>query len=148
MPPNHDRLDALFRSDTFAGTLGVDVLDWGLGWADAGLTPTDAHRNFVGSVHGGLLFAIGDVAFSIACNSYGRLALGLTVDTQFLSAPPDAHRLLARARERSLTGRTGAYLIEILAGHKLVASVHAMAFRTSSWHFGEHAWDSGWRRDH
>lgn len=146
--PNRAGLDELFRGDAFAGTLGAQLVDWGGGWAEFALTPTSDHTNFSGSVHGGVVFSLGDLAFSVACNAWGRVAVALTVDIQFLTAvTPDAP-LVATARERSRSRRTGAYLVEVHAGQALAASLHAMAFRTSAWHLGEPAWDEAWRAAH
>lgn len=140
-------MDALFRGDAFAGALGLELTDWGCGWADVAYVPTPAHDNFMGMLHGAAMFAVGDVAFSVACNSWGRQAVALSVDVQFLTAPPADTGLLAQARERSRTHRTAAYLIEVLADDRLVASLHAMALRRSGWHLGEDAWTPAWRAE-
>jgi acyl-CoA thioesterase len=147
--PNRAAMDALFRRDAFADRLGLELADWGCGWADVAFVPTAGHHNFMDMVHGAALFAAGDVAFSVACNSWGRHAVALSVDVQFLAAPPAGTGLVARARERSRTRRTGAYLIEVLADDRLVASLHAMAHRRSTWHLGgEDAWPEAWRQHH
>lgn len=146
--PNRGAMDAMFRDDAFAGRLGLELADWGCGWADVAFVPTEHHRNFMSLIHGGAIFAAGDVAFSVACNSWGRHAVALSVDVQFLSAPPARTGLVAQARERSRTRRTGAYLIEVLAEDTLVASLHAMAHRRSVWHLGEDAWPEDWRAAH
>lgn len=143
--PNRGAMDAMFRDDAFSGRLGLELADWGCGWADVAFVPTEHHRNFMSLIHGGAIFAAGDVAFSVACNSWGRHAVALSVDVQFLSAPPARTGLVAQARERSRTRRTGAYLIEVLAEDTLVASLHAMAHRRSVWHLGEDAWPDDWR---
>ena len=143
--PNRAAMDALFRDDAFAGRSGLELADWGCGWADVAFVPTAAHHNFMGIVHGAAIFAAGDVAFSVACNSWGRHAVALSVDVQFLAAPPAGTGLVAQARERSRTRRTGAYLIEVVAEDELVASLHAMAHRRSVWHLGEDAWPEDWR---
>lgn len=146
--PNHGAMDAMFRADTFADRVGFELADWGCGWADVAFVPTAAHHNFMGLVHGAALFAVGDVAFSVACNSWGRQAVALSVDVQFLAAPAPDTGLVAQARERSLTRRTGAYLIEVMADGRLVASLHAMAHRRSTWHLGQDAWPEEWQRAH
>lgn len=143
--PNRAAMDALFRSDAFADRNDLELADWGCGWADVAFVPTPRHENFMGLVHGAAIFAAGDVAFSVACNSWGRHAVALSVDVQFLTAPPAGAGLVAQARERSRTRRTGAYLIEVLAEDRLVASLHAMAHRRSAWHLGEEAWPEAWR---
>jgi len=146
--PNRDALDALWRGDAYAGLLGAELEDWGGGWARVGLTVTDQHRNFAGLLHGGVGFGLGDVAFAVASNSWGRLSVALSVDVQFLATAVPGARLVAEGRERHRTARTGAYLIEVTDDGALVASLHAMVHRTARWHLGEDAWTDDWRATH
>lgn len=146
--PNRDRLDALFGADPFAGTLGAAVEHWEGGRALVSWTPGGRHANFSGLVHGGAVFALGDAAFAVASNSWGRVAVALSVEVHFLAAPVSGTVLRAEAVERSRTRRTGSYLIEVSGPDGLVASLHAMVFRTAGWHFGEDAWPEAWRAAH
>jgi acyl-CoA thioesterase len=143
--PNHPALDELFRGDGFARLLGAELEDWGGGWARVRWTPGEEHLNFGGAVHGGAVFGLGDYAFAVASNSWGRVAVALTVDVQFLHGVKPRSALVAEARERSRSRRTGAYLIEVHDEDQLVASLHAMVYRIDGWHLGEDAWDDVWR---
>lgn len=146
--PNYDRLDALFRGDVYADRLGATLDDWGGGWSRVRWTPTTGHHNFGDIVHGGAVFSAGDVAFSVASNSWGRRAVALSVDTHFLAAPDAGVELIAVGRERSRTRRTGSYQIEVSADERPVASLHCMVYRMDAWFFGEDEWPEGWRRTH
>lgn len=143
--PNRDAMTALFERDTLASTLGVTLEDWGAGWARVEFTPGDAHRNFAGTVHGGAIFSAADVAFAVACNSWGPSAVALSVDVHFLEAVAPGERLVIEATERSRTRRTGSYQLDVHAEDRQVASLHAMAYRTAVWHLGEDAWPASWR---
>ena len=143
--PNRGALTELFGRDTFAASLGATLDDWGTGWARVRWTPGQDHRNFAGTVHGGALVSVADVAFAVACNSWGRAAVALQVDTHFLDAARAGEHLVATATERSRSRRTGSYQLDVHAGGRLVASLHAMAYRTSAWHLGEDAWPAAWR---
>lgn len=146
--PNRERLDDLFRADRYAAGLGIELEDWGGGWSRVRYTAVDDHHNFGGIAHGGSVFSVGDVAFSIASNSWGRRAVALTVDTHFLAAPEPGTALVAEARERSRTQRTASYQIEVTGDGRPVASLHAMVYRLDSWFFGSDAWPSSWRDHH
>lgn len=146
--PNYDRLDALFRADRYAAGMGVDLEDWGGGWSRVRYVPTADHHNFGEIVHGGAVFSVGDVAFSIASNSWGRRAVALTIDTHYLSAPTLDSAITAAATERSRTRRTASYQIELRDDRGPVASLHAMVYRLPKWFFGEDAWPDEWVRDH
>lgn len=143
--PNRERMWEVFRGDRLASSLGIELVDWGPGWARATWTPGPEHENFGGAVHGGALFTLGDVVFAVSCNSWGPMAVALSVDVHFLAAVAAGEQLVAEATERSRTRRTGSYHLDVHAGERHVASLHAMAHRTSRWHLGEDAWPPAWR---
>lgn len=143
--PNLDAMTELFAGDRFASSIGASLDGWGPGWARLSWTPGQDHVNFAGGVHGGALFTLGDAAFAVACNSWGRAAVALSVDVHFLAAVAPGDRLEAVGVERSRTRRTGSYQIDVHAGARPVASLHAMAYRSSTWHLGEDAWPASWR---
>lgn len=143
--PNRPALDELFRGDGFAGVLGAELDDWGGGWSRVRWTPSRDQLNFGGVVHGGAVFGAGDYAFAVASNSWGRVAVALSVEVQFLRGVQPDVPLVAEGHERSRSRRTGAYLIEVRDADRLVASLHAMVYRIDAWHLGEEVWDERWR---
>jgi acyl-CoA thioesterase len=153
---NRDALDRMFRTDGYAGRLGATLQDWGGGWARVGLEVADTHLNFAGWLHGGVTFSLGDMAFAVASNSWGRLCVALSVDVQFLASASPGTGLTATCRERHRTTRTGAYLIEVHAPSPtddpadapLIGSLHALVHRTNRWHLGEDRWSEAWRAAH
>ena len=134
------RLDALFRSDRYLHVLGCELDDWGGGWSRVRWTPRDEHVNFIGVVHGGAIAAVADAAFAFASNSWGRVAVALSIEVHYLAAPVVGTPLVAEGRERSRRRRAGSYLID-----ELVASLHSVAHRTDRWHLGDEAWPEEWR---
>lgn len=143
--PNRDRLDALFRRDRLAANLGAELRTWEGGSATLDWTPTADQVNFAGAVHGGAMFAVADAGFAVACNSWGRAAVALTVEVQYLAPLSPGEPVVVAATERARSRRTGSYLLELRRGDRLVASLQAMAFRTDRWHLGDDAWPPEWR---
>lgn len=159
---NRAALEPVLLSDPFATHIGAEVTAWGGGWARAELVVGPEHTNLAGIAHGGVTFSLGDLVFAVSSNSWGRLAVALTVEVQYLAAVAVGTRLTAVSHERHRTKRTGAYLIEVTsptgdsdprsptsdADPPLVASLHALVHRTDRWHLGEHAWSEAWRSTH
>ena len=145
--PNRARLEAIFLGDAYVNGFGAELLEWGGGHATFRLRPQARHTNFVGTVHGGALFSLADAAIGVASNSWGRMAVLLSAEAQFLSAAPVGDALVARATERSRTRRTAAFAIDVVseADGILRSTVQAMCFRTERWHLGEDAWPEDWR---
>src|SRR3989442_14201760 len=86
--------------------------------------------NFQRYPHGGVIFALADVAFGAACNSHGEAAVALNVTIAFLDAvTPDA-TLIAEGREKKQGRRAGFYEIEATTEDGApVARAHCVAHR-------------------
>jgi acyl-CoA thioesterase len=144
--PNRERLDALFRADPYLAKAGADLVSWGPGRASVRWTP-DGPRD--GPVRAGEIFTAADLALSVAGNSWGRFAVAQTVQIHYLSGAEPGEPLIAKAVERARSRRTASYLIEVRdEDNRLVASAHAMGYRTSKWLLGEDVWPEGWRAAH
>ena len=63
--------------------------------------------------HGGLVFALADTAFAIACNEDERVTVAAGADITFLKATRAGQTLTAEAVRRTVTGRTGLYDVTI-----------------------------------
>ena len=146
---NYDAMDGILRGDAYAKGLGFTLEDWGGGWARVRYAVPHSHANFNGGLHGGAIFSLADNAFGVASNSWGRISVAIAMEAHFVSAPNFGDMLVAESTEQSRTRRTASHIIKVV-GHddRLVASVHAMVYRTSQWHLGEDAWSPEWREHH
>ena len=144
--PDRDALDALFRADPYARSLGIDLVDWGLGWSEVTAVPAPQHTNFLGTLHGGFAFSLADVALSYAGNSWGRMSLALSMEVQFLRAGVAGRPLRARATCRSRSRRISSFAIDVVDGeNRLVASLQGLNYRTDDWHLEDTCWPVAWR---
>ncbi|HZQ76178.1 MAG TPA: PaaI family thioesterase [Acidimicrobiia bacterium] len=147
---NRARLEAVFLGDAYVKELGAELVEWDGGRAVYRLPVEAGHMNFVGSVHGGALFSLGDCALGVASNSWGRICVALSIEIHYLTAGVAGETLRATAVERARTRRTASFAIEVTSESdgKLRASFQAMCFRTGRWHLGEDAWPQDWRDAH
>lgn len=99
--------------DTVAQALGVTVSHVAPGEVTAHLTVTDDWLNGHGSAHGSIVFTLADIAFGMARNSYGELAIGRSCSIEYLAPAFPGEGLSAHAAERALQGRTGIYDIAV-----------------------------------
>jgi len=102
-----------FSEDVFAQSLGIKLVDSTPGFATVKLEVTDQHKNFHGTVHGGVLFALADAAFSIACNSHGIPAVAINTTMTFMKAVTKG-TIIARAEEFDKNSKLGTYRVEIV----------------------------------
>lgn len=63
--------------------------------------------------HGGLVFALADTAFAIACNEDEEVTVAAGADIAFLSSTHLGQTLIAHARRRALVGRAGLYDVTV-----------------------------------
>jgi phenylacetic acid degradation protein PaaD len=144
-----DRLDAVLRDIGFRRLVGVEVVGWEPGRATTRLVPGADQTNVHGFVHGGALFAVADTAFEVACNSWGRVCVGLDVSVHYAAPAQPGEPLVAEAVEVTRSRRVASYRVEVIGGDGLVrCTALAVAFRTDRWHLGEQDWPPAWRAEH
>ena len=130
MSDNQDweHVKAYLGRDRFAAQCGISILEIGEGHATVRMEAGDEHLNSWGSVHGGALFTLADMAFAAAANSYGQLAVGINCTINFTRAAPKG-ALVAEAVEESRSPRIATYIIRIRREDgTLVATAQGMSY--------------------
>ena len=115
MPEQPVDLEAIkrhFREDHFAATSGVEILEMRQGYARTTLTVEERHLNSVGILQGGAIFTLADLAFAMACNSGGRVAVAINTSLSFLRATRTG-TLVAEATEVSRSRRISTCTVRV-----------------------------------
>lgn len=127
-----DDLKRFVEQDAFARFLGIESLEYGDGRATARLTVGPQHLNSAGTLHGGAIFSLADVAFSAAANSHGVLALSIDASISYFQALRSG-TLTAEAREVARNPKLATYLIDVKDGSgALVAHFRGTVYRKSA----------------
>jgi len=100
MPNDIDAVKRYFENDRFAASSGMRLVALRPGLAKTALAIEDRHLNSVGIVQGGAIFTLADLAFAMACNSAGRVAVAVNTNLSFLKATRTGN-LYAEATEVS-----------------------------------------------
>lgn len=98
----------IFAADRFAALAGVEIVEAGPGFCRARLAIADRHLNAANVVQGGAIFTLADLAFAVASNSHGQLALAINANISFLRGETTG-TLHAVATEVGEPKRIGAY---------------------------------------
>ncbi|MBP3729320.1 MAG: PaaI family thioesterase [Lachnospiraceae bacterium] len=93
-----------FHRDHFATENGVEIQDFGEGWARCTMRITEHHLNALGGVMGGTIFTLADMTAGMVANNYTSPSVTQQVSLNFLN-PALGDLLTARARCRR-NGRT------------------------------------------
>jgi acyl-CoA thioesterase len=127
-----DPVQAMLDTDAASRMLGIEVLEYGDGWARGQMTVRDDMVNGHGICHGGVIFSLADTVFACACNSWGPASVAAGAEIVFVAPGRLGDVLTAEARMRARYGRNGLYDITITRGDQLVAE-----FRGRSHEVGE-----------
>jgi len=116
--------------DRFARLLAIELQAVSAGYSRAALRVTGDMLNAVGLTHGGVTFGLADFAFAVASNSHGQVAVALSAQINYPAASHEGDRLIAEAREESLSRRTALYRVEVRTGQgRLVGLFNGTVFR-------------------
>jgi len=111
-PVDLEAMKRHFKEDHFAATSGVEILELRQGYARTALTIEDRHLNSVGITQGGAIFTLADLAFAMACNSGGQVAVAINTSLSFLRATTSG-TLTAEATEVSRSRRISTCTVEV-----------------------------------
>ena len=103
----------MLRMDRASAALGMVVeSDDGDGVVVSMLVRDDMTNGF-GLTHGGMVFALADTAFALACNDDDRIAVAAGADIAFLAPSRAGQTLTAAARLRAGSGRSRLYDVTV-----------------------------------
>jgi acyl-CoA thioesterase len=104
---------AMWARDDASQRLGMHIVRVAPGRAELSMTVRADMLNGHAICHGGFVFTLADSAFAYACNSYNLATVASGCSIDFLAPAREGDVLTAIAHERSASGRTGVYDIEV-----------------------------------
>jgi acyl-CoA thioesterase len=105
--------DHMWANDHASQALGMRLVDVGPGTAHLAMRVRRDMLNGHEICHGGFIFTLADSTFAYACNSYNLVTVASGCGIDFIAPAREGDELNARAHERSASGRTGVYDIEV-----------------------------------
>jgi acyl-CoA thioesterase len=105
--------EAMYARDHAAQALGITVEEIAPGFARCRMAVREDMLNGHGTCHGGLTFTLADTAFAYACNAGNKATVALAAQISFTAPVRPGEVLVAIARERLRSGRTGVYDVEV-----------------------------------
>lgn len=103
----------MMRRDAASAMLGMVVEVDEPGRAVVSMPVREDMLNGFRITHGGLVFALADTAFAIACNEDERVTVAAGADITFLKSTTAGQTLTATALRRVVSGRTGLYDVTV-----------------------------------
>ncbi|PMP68367.1 MAG: esterase [Thermodesulfobacterium geofontis] len=89
----------IYKNDKLFEFLGAEITDMGEGLAEVEMEVKENHLNAAKICQGGVIFTLADLAFALASNSYGTLALAINANITYIKPVNLGEKLVARAQE-------------------------------------------------
>lgn len=105
--------EQMLGADAASAMLGIRLVEVAPGRAVLAMTVRADMVNGWELCHGGLIAALADSAFAVACNSRGRVTVAAGFDVVFVESGRLGDELVATAREVLLRGRSGVYDVTV-----------------------------------
>ena len=105
--------EAMYARDLASQALGMRIVRVGAGHAELSMRVRGDMLNGHLTCHGGLIFSLADSTFAFVCNSYNLTTVASGCTIEFVAPARENDVLTAVAQERSVSGRTGVYDIEV-----------------------------------
>lgn len=129
-------VNKMLEKDTFGRWLNPEILKMDEGYCQLKLKVRGEFLNGVGTLHGGIIYGIADVAFAYASNSHNRLAVALDVSISYPNAGYIGDDLLIEAKEIFLGERTAMYQVTVVnQENKLLGLFNGTVFRLNKKYF-------------
>jgi len=91
--------DYIYQRDRLFEFLGAIIRDMKEGFAEVEMEVKERHLNAAGICQGGVIFTLADLAFALASNSYGTIALAVKANITYLKPARVGDKIIARAEE-------------------------------------------------
>ena len=95
-------------------TLGITLGEVRAGFSRMRMTVRESMLNSHQLCYGGMLFSLADCAFAYACNTYNETTVASGCDIDFVRPARLGDELTAIAGERTVSGRSGIYDVEVV----------------------------------
>ncbi|MFN4131984.1 MAG: PaaI family thioesterase [Caldimicrobium sp.] len=91
--------DYIYQKDKLFEFLEATIKDMKEGFAEVEMVVKEKHLNAAGICQGGVIFTLADLAFALASNSYGTVALAVKANIIYLRPAKLGDKILAKAEE-------------------------------------------------
>jgi len=123
--------DYIYQNDRLFKFLGARITHMEEGSAQVEMIVTEEHLNAAQVCQGGVIFTLADLAFALASNSYGTLALAIKASITYIKPAKKGDLLIAKAEEFSRSKSLATYHITVFRGptQEKIAFFEGMVYR-------------------
>lgn len=120
----------ILERDQFSKWLGLELLEFRAGYVRLQGTIRPEMMNGIGSLHGGITFAMADSAFAFTCNMENNISVALEANISFTKAGYVGDVFTIESTEINSTRKIGVYEVKITnQNDELVALFKGTCYR-------------------
>lgn len=116
-------LKEFFQKDTFASSLGIEIIEANQGKCTCQMKKREDLLNANGVIQGGALYTLGDFCFAVGAASTGKKAVTSMLTMSYLR-PAVGEVIVAKATPVHLGRKLYNYDVEVYDGEKIVAKLN------------------------
>jgi acyl-CoA thioesterase len=121
----------MLSQDAFSSWLGVEILEVRLGKCKVGLKIRREMLNSMQKAHGGITYALADIAFGFAANTHGNYAVSIETSINHIEALYENDYITAESIVEVTKNKLGFHIVELKKGEQIVALFKGVVYRTS-----------------
>lgn len=130
LSPDQIIKDRMYDNDPFSKWLGISIMDIGPGKLTLQMTIRPEMCNGFGIAHGGITYSLADSALAFASNAHGIQSVSIETSINHIKPLKSGEIITAVCSEKSLSRKTGIYLVEVICEGVLVALFKGTVYRT------------------
>jgi uncharacterized protein (TIGR00369 family) len=123
-----------FEKDRYASSLGIVLDELTDDSIRMHMQVRDDMLNFYNRPHGGVIYCLADVAFSVLGNNKNNISVGIECSITYHASPDPGTILSVEGETLSMSRRTAAYLFNVYmqkgGGRILIATMKSVSYRT------------------
>lgn len=123
-----------FEGDSYAKSLGIILDELSDDTIQMHMQLREDMLNMYNRPHGGIIYSLADVAFSVLGNNKNNISVGLDCSITYHASPDPGSTLIVEGKILSNSRRTAAFLFDVYTEKEgirtLVATMKSVSYRT------------------
>ncbi len=125
---NAEALCQMIEKNTFAKTIGLEMLELREGYAEGRIPVKEESKNPLGTMHGGWLYSLADIVSGTAATLRGNYVTTVSGEFSYLRPAADTQYVTAKAQEIRFGKNLAVYRVDLVDDAGTVLDIATFTF--------------------
>lgn len=125
---NAEALCQMIEKNTFAKTIGLEMLELREGYAEGRIPVKEESKNPLGTMHGGCLYSLADIVSGTAATLRGNYVTTVSGEFSYLRPAADTQYVTAKAQEIRFGKNLAVYRVDLVDDAGTVLDIATFTF--------------------